>query len=104
MPILALFPISSSLRKPLLLPISLLVIAYRILNATNMRHSKNGLQPQIDLESQRCHNVDADARCKRALTEIVVYFPSYGVNYKGQNCYNNFVMRFRNEKLEYQHD
>ena len=28
-------------------------------------HSKNGLQPQIDLEHQRCLSVDADAQCKR---------------------------------------
>ena len=32
-------------------------------------HSKNGLQLQIDLEHLRCHSVNADAQCKRALIQ-----------------------------------
>ena len=33
-----------------------------------MSWSKNELQPQVDLKHQRCHSVNADAQCKRALT------------------------------------
>ena len=36
-----------------------------LLSLKTMESLENGLQPQIDLEDQRCRSVDADAQCKR---------------------------------------